>query len=203
MSENQQEKLSAAQRSKIRRLSAPKEIGADEAGGELNIVPFLDIVTNVLMFVLATVSVTFTATIDTFPPTAGGRAPPTPSLGLTVILVPDGFSIKARGGNIAAGCADLGPGIALPKRSSQDGSMDYDYDGLRACVQRLKAQNPDFADETSATVSANPNIPLTAIIGTMDAIRQLDDGKCAPSEKTKAWEGRGCLFPDITFGLAR
>ena len=49
------EKLSAAQRSKIRRLSAPKELAPDEEGGELNIVPFLDIVTNVLMFVLATV----------------------------------------------------------------------------------------------------------------------------------------------------
>ena len=47
------EKLSAAQRSKIRRLSQPKELAADEEGGELNIVPFLDIITNVLMFVLA------------------------------------------------------------------------------------------------------------------------------------------------------
>ena len=97
------EKLSAAQRSKIRRLSAPKELAPDEEGGELNIVPFLDIVTNVLMFVLATVSVTFTATIDTFPPRAGSgaRAPTTPTLGLTVLVVPDGFSMKARGGNVA------------------------------------------------------------------------------------------------------
>src|SRR5580693_10126278 len=104
-----EEKLSAAQRSKIRRLSEPKELAPDEEGGELNIVPFLDIVTNVLMFVLATVSVTFTATIDSFPPRAGGagaRAPTTPTLGLTVIVVPDGFSIKARGGNIAPGFDD-------------------------------------------------------------------------------------------------
>ena len=62
------EKLSAAQRSKIRRLSQPKEHAPDEAGGELNIVPFLDIITNVLMFVLATISVTFTATIDRLDP---------------------------------------------------------------------------------------------------------------------------------------
>ena len=40
-----QERLSAAQRSKIRRLTNPKELGPDEEeGGELNIVPFLDIV---------------------------------------------------------------------------------------------------------------------------------------------------------------
>ena len=61
------EKLSAAQRSKIRRLSQPKELSPDEEGGELNIVPFLDIIMNVLMFVLATVSVTFTSSFDTVP----------------------------------------------------------------------------------------------------------------------------------------
>src|SRR5579872_2645382 len=109
-----EEKLSAAQRSRIRRLSAPRELAPDEEGGELNIVPFLDIITNVLMFVLATVSVTFTATIDTFPPRAGGagaRPPTTPTLGLTVIVVGEGFSVKARGGNVAPGCNDTGPGL--------------------------------------------------------------------------------------------
>src|SRR6476469_11079264 len=115
------ERLSAAQRSKIRRLSAPRELAPDEAGGELNIVPFLDIITNVLMFVLATVTVTFTATIDTYPPRAGSgaRAPTTPTLGLTILIVPDGFSMKARGGNVAPGCADTGPGIAIPMRDGK------------------------------------------------------------------------------------
>src|SRR4051812_31368426 len=113
------ERLSAQQRSKIRRLTEPKELAPDEEGGELNIVPFLDIVTNVLMFVLATVSVTFTATIDSSPPRAGGRPtnkPDQPFLGLTVIVVPEGFSVKARGGNVASGCNDAGPGLAVGKR---------------------------------------------------------------------------------------
>ena len=69
------EKLSAPQRSKVRRLSKPKEPAPDDEGGELNIVPFLDIIMNVMMFVLATVSVTFTATIDTTLGGMGGRAP--------------------------------------------------------------------------------------------------------------------------------
>src|SRR5450432_4198487 len=132
-----EEKLSAAQRSKIRRLSQPRELAADEEGGELNIVPFLDIVTNVLMFVLATVSVTFTATIDTFPPRAGGagaRAPTTPTLGLTVIVVPDGFSMKAGGGNVAGGCNGAGAGLAVPKLSNNA----YDYNSLNACAKKLK-----------------------------------------------------------------
>ncbi|MGC4092027.1 MAG: hypothetical protein QM756_29920 [Polyangiaceae bacterium] len=64
--------LSPAQRSKIRRLSQPRELSPDEEGGELNIVPFLDIVVNILIFVLATVAVTFTASIETQPPASRG-----------------------------------------------------------------------------------------------------------------------------------
>src|ERR1700722_15621178 len=142
------EKLSAQQRSKIRRLSEPKELAPDEEGGELNIVPFLDIITNVLMFVLATVAVTFTATIDTFPPKAGGagaRPPTTPTLGLTVLIVPEGFSLKARGGNVAPGCNDTGPGLAVSKTSNSQGQQDYDYATLNQCVKKLKNLSPDFA----------------------------------------------------------
>jgi biopolymer transport protein ExbD len=182
------EKLSAAQRSKIRRLSEPRELAPDEEGGELNIVPFLDIITNVMMFVLATVAVTFTATIDTFPPRAGGssqRKPEQPTLGLTVIVVPDGFSVKARGGNVAPGCNDTGPGLAIAKKDN-----DYDYPSLTACAKKLKNLSPDFKDETSVTISANPNIPYQAIISTIDAVRGTKD----PGEE---------LFPDVNFGLAR
>src|SRR5262245_17646313 len=168
------EKLSAAQRSKIRRLSAPREHAPDEAGGELNIVPFLDIITNVLMFVLATISVTFTATIDTYPPRAGSgsRAPTTPTLSMTVLIVPDGFSIKARGGNVAPGCNDTGQGIAIPKK---DG--DYDFHGLKLCAAKLKGAAPEFANEMAVTISANPPIPYQLVIGTMDAVRKNDAGE--------------------------
>src|ERR1700733_3771778 len=135
------EKLSAAQRSRIRRLAAPKELAPDEEGGELNIIPFLDIITNVLMFVLASVAVTFTATIDTFPPKAGGsgaRPPTTPTLGLTVLIVPEGFSLKARGGNVAPGCNDTGTGLAVGKTTNAQGAQDYDYATLNQCVKKLK-----------------------------------------------------------------
>jgi biopolymer transport protein ExbD len=181
------EKLSAQQRSKIRRLSEPKELAPDEEGGELNIVPFLDIITNVLMFVLATVSVTFTATVDTFPPKAGGsgaRPPTTPSLGLTVILVGEGFSLKAQGGNVAPGCSGAGPGLAIGKVNG-----DYDYATLNQCVAKLKNLSTEFKNESQVTISANPNIPYQAIISTMDAVRKSPQGDE--------------LFPEVNFGLAR
>ena len=180
------EKLTAAQRSKIRRLSAPKEHSPDEAGGELNIVPFLDIVTNVLMFVLATITVTFTATIDTYPPRAGSgaRAPTTPTLGLSVLVVPDGFSVKARGGNVAPGCNDTGPGIAIPTRDGK-----YDYLALKQCAAKLKGAAPDFKDEIGVTISANPQIAYQIVISTMDAVRNNEAGEP--------------LFPDVSFGVVK
>jgi biopolymer transport protein ExbD len=184
--QKQPEKLSASQRAKVRRRSEPRELAPDEEGGELNIVPFLDIIMNVLMFVLATVTVTFTATIDTFPPRAGGagRPPTTPTLGLTVIIVPEGFSVKARGGNIAPGCNDTGPGIAIPKVNGE-----YDYTQLTACGRKLKQLAPEFADETAVTISANPQIKYQDVISAIDALRKDEAGKK--------------LFPEVNFGLAR
>ena len=187
------EQLSAAQRSRIRRLSAPKELAPDEEGGELNIVPFIDIVTNVLMFVLATVSVTFTATIDTFPPRAGSgaRAPTTPTLGLTILVVPDGFSMKAKGGNVAPGCNDTGPGIAIPLKNTgaSEPFEKYDFDALKTCAEKLKTASPDFKDEMGVTISANPPIPYQVVIGVMDAVRKNEKGDD--------------MFPEVSFGVAR
>lgn len=187
------EKLSASQRAKVRRLSAPKELAPDEEGGELNIVPFLDIVTNVLMFVLATVSVTFTATIDSYPPRAGGgagRTPTTKTLSLTVIIVNEGFSIKASGGNVAPGCSDTGPGIAIPKKGN-----DYDFEGLRDCAAKLKSAAPEFESEEQVTISANPNIPYQLVIGAIDHLREVPN----PNDPSKPRR----LFPEVNFGLAR
>src|SRR3954470_12253730 len=102
-----EERLSTAQVAKIRRLSQPRELAPDEEGGELNIVPFLDIIVNILIFVLATVAVTFTSSIETTPPSgksSGVRSQiQSEALNLTVFIVNDGFSLKAAGGNIAPG----------------------------------------------------------------------------------------------------
>jgi biopolymer transport protein TolR len=185
--------LSASQRARIRRLSAPKELAPDEEAGELNVVPFLDIIMNVLMFVLATISVTFTATIATSPPRAGGgraAANQAPTLSLTVIIVPEGFSVKGRGSNVAPGCEGSGPGIAIPKVNG-----DYDYNGLKKCAANLKAASDDFKEERQVTLSANPGIPYSVLIATMDAVRTSPSkpGEESPSE----------LFPEVNFGLAK
>jgi len=180
--------LTTAQRGKIRRLSQPKELAPDEEGGELNIVPFLDIIMNILIFVLATVAVTFTASIETNPPASKGTGVrneiPSQALNLSVFIVSDGFSLKASGGNIAPGCNDAGAGIAVPKVGGK-----YDFAALTACAARLKGSSADFADETQATITANPGIEFQTVIAVMDALRNNAQGEA--------------LFENIQFGVPR
>jgi biopolymer transport protein ExbD len=167
--------LSAAQRSKIRRLSQPRELSPDEEGGELNIVPFLDIIVNILIFMLATVAVTFTASIETTPPAARGSGVrseiQSEALNLTVFIVNDGFSLKASGGNIAPGCQGAGPGIAIPLRSGK-----YDYAALTDCAARLKNASSDFQDENQFYIVANPGTDYQTIIDVIDAMRTTPQG---------------------------
>jgi biopolymer transport protein TolR len=184
-------KLSAAQRSRIRRRSMPQEVDPAEEGGELNIVPFLDIITNVLMFVLATITVTFTTMIDSQPPRSGGpssRPPTKPTLSLNIIVVDKGFIVSAFGTRIGEGCQGPGAGVAVGLKTA-DGRQDYDYNSLTQCAKRLKNQVPEAADETAATLTANKDVPYQVIIGTIDAIRRADDGQE--------------LFPDINFGVPK
>ena len=183
--------LSAAQRAKIRRLSAPRELSPDEEGGELNIVPFLDIIVNILIFVLATVAVTFTTTIETTPPApnqgSGVRQPLNSSaLNLTVLIVNEGISLKASGGNVAPGCEGVGPGIAVPKRRGK-----HDFDALNRCAARLKSSSKDFEDETQAFISANPGTEYGTVVHVMDALRH----DFAKPDRV--------LFKDINFKVPR
>src|SRR5258708_13031288 len=112
-----EEKLSAAQRSRVRRLSIPRELAPDEEGGELNIIPFLDIITNVLMFVLATITVTFTTMIESQPPRAGGssaRSPTKPSLSLNIVVIDKGFTVSAFAQPIGVGSQAPRSPLPLP-----------------------------------------------------------------------------------------
>jgi biopolymer transport protein TolR len=187
MAETEDAPLSAAQRSRIRRLSQPKEAQPGDEAGELNVVPYLDIITNILMFVLASVSVSFVGTVDTTPPSIGGsrvRADvSSKALNLSAWITGQGVSLKTSGGNIATGCNDVGAGITVPKANE-----DYDLKGLTICVKRLKNANPSFKEETQVSITANPGIEYKTVIDVMDALRS---------------DGEEELFPDVHFGAAR
>jgi biopolymer transport protein TolR len=175
MAEEKEPPLSPSQRSKIRRMSQPHEHDPSEAGGELNIVPFLDIVMNVLMFVLATIPAVFTSTIVTEPPSLGGkgrvRPAEKPTLNLTMLIVNDGVSLKTGGTSIGPGC-EPGGGITAPKQNG-----DYDWVTLKNCAKKLKDASPDFKDENTVAIAAEPGISYSVVIAGMDAVRESDNGE--------------------------
>ena len=187
MADEQDYPLSPAQRSRIRRLSQPVEHDASEAGGELNIVPFLDIIMNVLMFVLATIPAVFTATMEVNPPSGSGSQTRAKvdkvSLNLSLIIVGDGVTMKAAGGNIGPGC-EPGAGITVPKQGG-----DYDWASLKACAKKLKDISPDFKEETDIKILADNGTAYQVIVQAMDAVRETTDGEP--------------LFPDVNFSVPR
>ena len=187
MSSNQTIPLSPAQRSKIRRLSAYKQPAPGEEAGELNIVPYLDIVMNIIVFIMASLSVVFLTTIDTTPPAIGGGKTreqiKSKALNLTVVIVGEGISLKTSSGNIATGCTSIGEGMAVPKSAGR-----HNYAELSRCVRELKRQNERFADETQVTLTANPDTDYQVVISVIDALRK---------------DSEGILFPDVHFGVGR
>jgi biopolymer transport protein ExbD len=187
MADQEEAQLSAAQRSRIRRLSQPKDAEPGEEAGELNVVPYLDIITNIMMFVLASVSVSFIGSIDTTPPAIGGNKVrqdvASKALNLSAWITSQGVSLKTSTGNIATGCNDVGSGVTVPKINEE-----YDLKGLTACAKRLKNANTAFKDETQVTITANPGVEYKTVIDVMDALRA---------------DGGEELFPEVHFGVAR
>ena len=101
-----------------------------------------------------------------------------------VIVNDDGFKVEALGGNLAPGCVDVGPGLAVGKKP--DGK--YDYAALRKCMTDLKASVPDAARTTEVTVSFPPRTTMQDVMGLGDALAKTEDGHD--------------LFPDVDFGVA-
>lgn len=183
--------LSAAQRSKIRRLSQPKEPEPGEESGELNIVPYLDIITNILVFVLASVSVTFLTQLDTSPPAISGKtkqAENKEALNLTVLITDEGVAFKTSFGAIAQGCKGIGKGMTIPTVGG--GKKEFDLEAIRACARQLKSQAGDgrFEEEAQVTVTASRDIEYKHLVAVLDALRSDEQGE---------------LFPEFHLGVSK
>ncbi|MDD9943447.1 MAG: biopolymer transporter ExbD, partial [Myxococcales bacterium] len=157
-------KLTPRQRAYIRKRSTIPELDPSEMMGELNIVPFLDIVVNLIMFLLATSeAVLLMAQIEmNSPKIARGRSKSpqeveTP-LNLNVTVTDKGVIVSGSGGKLAPGCdkTEAGGGVTVP--ISKDG---YNWSGLTQCAAKVKKQ---FEDETTVTISADPTIHYEHVV---------------------------------------
>ncbi|MET0342786.1 MAG: biopolymer transporter ExbD [Polyangiales bacterium] len=163
--------LSAQQRAYIRRRTRVRDLDPSEIAGELNIVPFLDIVVNLIMFLLATSeAVLAIVQIEAQLPqlSKGGKASQganEPSLNLNVTLTDGGIIVTGSGGKLAPGCDEVTSGrvMTIPKKGA-----DYDFPALTECAAKIKAR---FADEKNVIVGADPVIHYEHVVAAMDALR--------------------------------
>jgi biopolymer transport protein ExbD len=151
----------------------------EEEVGELNLVPYMDIVTNIIIFLLASmINQVSLANINVSVPSISGGAsaandeppPEKPPLNLTVSVGASGFTVAASGG-------------VLPIITKLPNGQ-YDYKSLAVKLKEIKSA-PDNATETKANFSADANVPYDIVVATLDAMRVAEDGKI--------------LFPDVAF----
>ena len=150
----------------------------DEEHGEINLVPYMDIVTNIIIFLLASVvNQVALGNVNVSVPTLSSGAgateedkPDKPPLNLTVSVGATGFTVAAAGGVLPV----------IPKLATGQ----YDYTSLTSKLLEIKSA-PDNAAETKANFNADGTIPYDIVVATLDAMRITDEGKI--------------LFPDISF----
>jgi len=161
-------------RAAMRRMRDHNEEIEEEAG-ELNLVPYMDIVTNIIIFLLASVvNQVSLGNINVSQPTlaTGGSEdetpPDKPPLNLTVTVGASGFTVGASGGVLPV----------IPKLPNGQ----YDYKALTGKLKEIKAA-PGNEGETKANFNADAIIPYDIVVATLDAMRITDEGKV--------------LFPDV------
>jgi biopolymer transport protein ExbD len=173
-----------------------RRVREEEHTGELNVVPYLDVVVNLVMFML--LSMTGLITLGVLNVSApkiaaegagAGDKPEKPPLLLTVAVGRQGFYVAGAGGVLgkeaAAPAADRPPTIPL-----REGK--YDYASLTEQMKKIKEQ---FPNETAVILSADPDVVYDVLIQTMDACREASVK--APDGKIE----RKPLFFDVSLSL--
>ena len=217
--DNQQEGLSlrahmAKVRGRIRREIANAEEEEHE-GGELNLVPYLDILVNTIIFLLATTaSALALANINVNSPryedpAVGATAatppePDQPKLNLTVAISYKGFIIGGSGAILPGADGELPTikcSVPLQKdrcpafmatRTNAEGEQEsiwVDKYNYKALVDKITEIKSKYAGERQAILSADRLVPYKVVVKTMDSLRGKATRKCTGSD--------GCLFDQI------
>ena len=146
----------------------------------LNLIPMMDILTVLVIFLLITAVFTHITIMELNIPTrAGESAVNVPNFSIEVIVRKAGLEI-ANGSSVEA---------AIPKKDDK-----YDLEMLSKMLTRLKAQYPEKED---ATVLVEPDIQYDYLVQIMDAIRGGDVREEGSGEMRKI-----VLFPKVSIGDA-
>lgn len=171
-----------------KRKLRPKE---EEEVGELNIVPYLDILMNLIIFMLLSMTgLAVFGIVNVNAPNYGGAGaaaanpeqPERAPLNLNVSISNDGFIVAGSGAVLGGGGEGGGP--TIPRKADRS----YDFQALNDKMKEIRANFPvdKYPDETKVIIAADPKVAYEVLIGTMDATRETMDEK-----KLR-------LFPDVT-----
>lgn len=164
------------------------KVSEEEHAGELNVIPYLDILMNLVIFMLLSMTglASFGVLNVSAPSYGAGRGagadnPEKPPLLLTVAVGKAGFFVAATGAVLPGQTEpSAAPGEGAPTIARKaDGT--YDYDGLTAKMKEVKTA---FPEETKVIIAAEADTTYETVVATMDATRQTADHKL--------------LFPDVT-----
>ncbi|MCK6527528.1 biopolymer transporter ExbD [Myxococcota bacterium] len=160
--------------SRTRRFGGHGE-GEDIAESELNLVPYLDIMVNLIMFMLVTVSyLAQLKVIDIVAPNYGADASgktekSEPERSLTLAITESGYTILSNDPTLGRFSVPMAGG-------------DFDYRGLTSKLSELKSQHKI---SNTLVVVAAPQVAYAAVVKTLDAARA---------------DGEKQLFPDVALG---
>ncbi len=172
-----------------------RRIRDEEHAGELNIVPYLDVVVNLVMFMLLSMTgLIALGVLNVSAPKLGGEASAVaeenkPKLLLTVAIGKQGFFIAGAGGVLGQD-APSPDATRPPTIPLKDGR--YDYGSLGEQMKKIKEQ---FPTETAVILSADPEVLYDVLIQTMDACRE---GSYARPDGTSE---RRPLFFDVSLSF--
>ena len=157
-----------------------------DARHEIEMVPLLDIVTNIMLFLLATIATTFTATIHVPAPSSRPLAEPVHEERLTVTIGANGYVVATDVGFLQSDCTRFGPfAMTVP---SVGGVTDPS--ALTRCLRTLHAM-PGMAARFPSTrpvqLAGAGNVEYTDVIAALDAIRGNHQD----------------LFPNVRLGVER
>ncbi len=173
-----------------------RRIRDEEHAGELNIVPYLDVVVNLVMFMLLSMTgLIALGVVNVSAPKIGGEtagasaAENQPKLLLTVAIGKSGFYVAGAGGVLGADAAT--PDATRPPTIPlKDGKYDF-----AALGEQMKAIKDKFPNETAVILSADPEIVYDVLIQTMDACRE------ATVKRPDGTSERRPLFFDVSLSF--
>lgn len=150
-----------------------RRIREEEHTGELNIVPYLDVVVNLVMFMLLSMTgLIALGVLNVSAPKIGGEAAAggadgQPKLLLTVAIAKSGFYVAGAGGVLGKE-AETPDATRPPTIPLRDGRYDY-----AALGEQMRTIKDRFPSETAVILSADPEILYDVLIQTMDACREI------------------------------